>query len=160
MTEQAHRMSERGISPSRHHHLLRPYVGLLLLMAAAAGSSSAWAQQPGNPFAGGSPGAPGPYGSVAGATHHLMQVPQILGPTYGVASAAKQLRRRPASTATVVATEGGEKAEAPETPEPDYSFWEAMFVACSAGTFLGAFTALTTTSRSYSPNQLAGTLYR
>lgn len=117
-----------------------------LLITICIGAVPAAAQQPGNPFAGGTPGGPGPYGSEAGAAHHLMQLPQILAPSFGTAAVSRQFRRPPGSSTTVVATEGGEKPEAPEVPEAGRGFWEAMFVACSAGTFLGAFAALTTTT--------------
>jgi len=116
----------------------------LATLFAAAGFPSACAQQLTNPFAGGVPGAPGPYGSPSGAMHHLMQLPQTLEPSYGGIFAPDHLHRGYASNAAIAA-DSGERPEAPETPEPDHSVWEALFVACSAGSFLGAFTVLTTT---------------
>ncbi len=112
------------------------------IMAAAvlslAVATPAWAQQAGNPFAGRALGGRGPYGSDAGATMHVMQLPHLAHSAVGAAAG------RPRG-ATVVAVREGERTEPVERPESDGSFWEILFASCAGGAFLGGVTALAST---------------
>jgi hypothetical protein len=114
-------------------------LAIALSIVAAIGTVPASAQQRGNPFAGRRFGGAGPYGSDAGAMPHLMQVPQIMVPP-GMAE-----RRR--GMAGVVVQPSGEPPGKPELLEANQdNTWEAIFVGCTAGGFLGGFSAATTTS--------------
>lgn len=103
----------------------------LCLLAVSFGPAAA--QGFGNPFAA-TPGAGlGPYGNGTGASVHLMQ----LGPLAKAGTAA--IATRP----TRVATEAREPPHRAELPEGS-QILEAMFIGCSAGAFLGGYTAWST----------------
>ena len=116
------------------------------LFGYAAGPTSA--QQNVNPFAGSlMPGAPGPYGSAAGAYVHLMQTfqtmlsgaPSLLSGVY-----AGGMPATPAA-APASSSGGGDRADAPDVPSSDESLWEIVVGACAGGAFLGAYSAATAT---------------
>ena len=113
---------------------------VIALSVTAIGTVSVWAQQRGNPFAGRARGGAGlgPYGSDAGAMPHLMQVPGMMVPGMMAPADLAEHRRH----ASGVVAQRGEAPEVPETSTEDP--WEAMFVGCAAGGFLGGFTAATT----------------
>ncbi len=109
---------------------------LTLATLALLAGAPALAQSPGNPFAGRPSGGLGPYGNDAGATLHLMQ-------------AAPAVRVGPAGAVASSAAAGAAREEPRETPHRietrEGSPWfEAMFVGCAAGAFLGGYTAWST----------------
>ncbi len=116
-----------GASRTRH------VAAATVLMLAIA--TPVWAQQSGNPFQGRAAGGRGPYGSDAGATTHIMQLPQ-LAQAAGAAAAGQ-----PRATAGVVVQEG-ERTEPLHRPETAGTFWEILFASCAGGAFLGGATAL------------------
>lgn len=107
-----------------------------LFVLLALGGTPAFAQSPGNPFAGRPAGGLGPYGSDTGASLHLMQAAPAM--RIGV----------PAVVTTTSAVDGEESREMPHRAEirEGTPLWEAMFVGCSAGAFLGGYTAWSTTT--------------
>lgn len=108
---------------------------LTLATLALLAVAPAQAQSPGNPFAGRPAGGLGPYGNDAGATLHLMQAaPAVrVAPTGAVASTVTgAAREEPRETPHRVETREGSP------------WFEAMFVGCAAGAFLGGYTAWST----------------
>lgn len=110
-------------------HRITTILALLVL-----GGTPAVAQAPGNPFAGRPAGGLGPYGNDTGAALHLMQ-----------ATPAMRLGT-PTVVTTTTAVVGQESREMPHRVEvrEGTPLWEAMFVGCSAGAFLGGYTAWST----------------
>lgn len=106
-----------------------------LVGAMVIGAAPAAAQLGNNPFAGRPAGGLGPYGSDAGATMHLIQAGPLM--RAGTTTAA-------AATGSAAAT--GESREMPHRAElrEGTPLWEAMFVGCAAGAFLGGYTAWST----------------
>ena len=100
-----------------------------------------------NPFAGSmAPGAPGPYGSAAGAYAHLMQgVQTILGIGPSMASVGYSGGMTTAA-ATTSSSGGGDRTDAPDAPGSSESLWEVVVGACAGGAFLGAYSAATATA--------------
>ena len=138
-TRQAGTRVREGGTPSarkRGRPAWRSIVAVSVLSMAVA--TPAWAQQAGNPFAGRALGGRGPYGSDAGATMHVMQIPHVAHSAVGAAAG------RPRG-ATVVAVREGERTESVERLESDGSFWEILFASCVGGAFLGGVTALAST---------------
>jgi hypothetical protein len=107
-----------------------------ILALLVLGATQALAQAPGNPFAGRPGGGLGPYGNDTGAGLHLMQAAPV--PRLGT----------PKVVATTTAVAGEESKEMPHRAEirEGSPLWEAMFVGCSAGAFLGGYTAWSTTA--------------
>ncbi len=101
-------------------------------------ATPAWAQQVGNPFAGRAVGGLGPYGSDAGATTHIMQLPLFAQAAVGAAAG------QPRGPAGVIVQES-ERTEQVHRPESGGNFWEILFATCAGGAFLGSVTALSTT---------------
>lgn len=110
-------------------HRKAALVALLVLTAVPAA-----AQAPGNPFAGRPAGGLGPYGNDTGASLHLMQAAPALRLGAPVAGGA---------VASGTATEEPREPHRAETREGS-PLWEAMFVGCTAGAFLGGYTAWAT----------------
>ncbi len=127
-------------------------LGLLALLSSPVGTATA--QQVMDPFAGSmAPGAPGPYGSMAGAYVHLLQnfqtmlsgTPQMTSGTFTGAMPSPTPTALDASggpSTPGAGDGGGEPAEAPETDAGD-STWEIFIGACAGGAFLGGYSAAT-----------------
>lgn len=109
-----------------------------LLVSALAWSVPAAAQSPGNPFAGRQAGGNGPYGSDAGAMVHMMQRSQFTGQS-GSAAFAEGGGGGPG----VVETDG--KLRAPRG-DGRADIWQAIFVSCVGGAYLGGLTSAMTTT--------------
>ncbi len=108
----------------------------VLVALMVLGGTPAIAQSRGNPFAGRPAGGLGPYGNDTGAGVHLMQAMPAM--RLGAPAAAV--------AASTTATDASESREMPHRAElrEGSPVWEAMFVGCSAGAFLGGYTAWST----------------
>lgn len=113
---------------------LGPVLGVMVGTGAMVGmgAGAATAQSPANPFAGRPAGGSGPYGSETGARIHLMQGFPAAGPRAGAAGVA--------ATASATDESSAEASHSPESRGAS-SIFEAMFVGCSAGAFLGGYSA-------------------
>jgi len=113
-----------------------PYAHALIAIATLSGGASPSAAQGfGNPFAAGPGAGLGPYGNGTGASVHLIQ----LGSMAKAGATAAAIGNRP----TRAAAETAEPRHQAELPE-GLRLLEAMFIGCSAGAFLGGYTAWST----------------
>jgi hypothetical protein len=131
-------------------------LGMLVLLTGPLAGTAA-AQQMFDPFAGSmAPGAPGPYGSEAGAYVHLLQnfqtmlsgAPQMLSGYLTGAMPPPSAETNPMGSGASGGTqapggagEGGDKAEAPDSTDAADSAFEIFLGACAGGAFLGGYSA-------------------
>ena len=123
------------------------WLGSMAVLSIFAAEPAVAQQNIMDPFAGSAaPGAPGPYGSAAGATVHLMQSMQTMlsGMTQMLSAMLPGGMASPTGgTAQESGSESGDSAEAPEAFDADEDLWEIFVGACAGGAFLGGYSAAT-----------------
>ncbi|MGE0224917.1 MAG: hypothetical protein AB7F35_08960 [Acetobacteraceae bacterium] len=109
------------------------FFATIVLVAGVAVSGPGLAQQFGNPFGARGGGGLGPYGTDAGASAHLMQLP---------ASPRLIAQARPGAAA-IAAVPEEKSADLVHQGEGESTILQQMFVGCTVGAFLGGFSVIT-----------------